>query len=89
MADMQTEVISIIEKVLAQKKDESRGYSPIRPTDKLEEIGLDSIDGIEMIYEIESKFDIHFPFNANDTDRRFLTVADVVTAVERLVSKSA
>ena len=38
--------------------------------------------------ELEEKFDIHIPFNANDTEMKdFQTVGDIVRAIETLVAK--
>ena len=42
-----------------------------------------------MIFDLEEKFDIQIPYNANTNNPRteFETVGDVVTAVEKLVAE--
>ena len=53
----------------------------------LEVLGADSLDLIEIIYQIEDKFGIDIPFNANEQSSiPFHTVRQVATAVGELVS---
>ncbi|MBT5496175.1 MAG: acyl carrier protein, partial [Alphaproteobacteria bacterium] len=54
----------------------------------LQELEIESLDVVEIIFAIEEKFDIHVPFNANDQDLEFDTVGDVVKAVENLIKES-
>jgi acyl carrier protein len=54
----------------------------------LEELEIESLDVVEIIFAIEEKFDIHVPFNANDQDLEFDTVGDVVKAVENLIKEN-
>ena len=44
---------------------------------------------VEMIFDLEEKFDIEIPYNANTNNPRteFETVADVVRAIQALVDK--
>jgi hypothetical protein len=44
---------------------------------------------IELTDELEEKFDITIPYNANDSRTEFDTVGDVVRAVEKLVDGKA
>lgn len=55
--------------------------------DKLEDLGFESLDAVEMIFDLEEKFDIQIPFNANDQKAEFATVGDIVRAIEPLVAK--
>jgi acyl carrier protein len=83
MADVATDVLAIIANKL-------RGDRPaIQLTDRLEDLGIESLDAVEMIFELEEKFDIEIPYNANDARPEFDTVADVVRAVEGLVAGKA
>ena len=60
----------------------------VQPDDKLADLGVESLDVIEMVMELEEKFDVHIPFNANDTEMKdFQTVGDIVRAVETLVAQ--
>jgi len=83
MADVTADVIAII-------ASKVRGERPsIRLTDNLEDLGLESLDAVEMIFELEEKFDITIPYNANDSRTEFATVGDVVRAVTSLVDGKA
>ena len=57
-------------------------------TDRLEDLGLETLDAVEMIFDLEEKFDISIPYNANTNNPRteFDTVDDVVKAIEKLVA---
>ena len=83
MADVARDVIGII----AKKK---RVEKPaVELSDRLEDLGLESLDAVEMIFDLEEKFDIQIPYNANTNNPRteFETVGDVVNAIEKLVAK--
>jgi acyl carrier protein len=83
MTDVAADVISVIAGKL-------RGDRPqIQLGDKLEELGLESLDAVEMIFELEEKFDITIPYNANNSHTEFDTVGDVVRAVKGLVEAKA
>lgn len=85
MNDVASDVIAII----AKKK---RAEKPsVELSDRLEDLGLESLDAVEMIFDLEEKFDIDIPYNANVNNPRteFETVGDVVTAVENLVAQGA
>jgi acyl carrier protein len=82
-----TDVASDVIEIIAKKK---RVEKPnVELTDRLEDLGLESLDAVEMIFDLEEKFDISIPYNANTNNPRteFETVADVVSAVEKLVAE--
>jgi acyl carrier protein len=83
MDDVANEVIAII----AKKKRVEKPNVEI--SDRLEDLGLESLDAVEMIFDLEEKFDIQIPYNANTNNPRteFETVGDVVIAVEGLVAQ--
>jgi len=56
---------------------------------KLQDLEIESLDVVEIIFAIEEKFDIHVPFNANDQELEFETVGDVVRAVQSLIDDNA
>ena len=81
MADVAADVIAIIaKKVPGEKKD-------IKLSDNLQELGLESIDALEMIFDLEEKFGIQIPYNANSAATDFATVGDVVKAIQNLVDE--
>jgi len=56
---------------------------------KLEELGAESLDVIEMVFELEEKFDITISLNPKADGRSFGTVGDVSRAVKSLVDAKA
>lgn len=85
MTDVTSDVIAII----AKKK---RVEKPtVEPSDRLEDLGLESLDAVEMIFDLEEKFDIEIPYNANTNNPRteFDTVGDVVKLIQKLVDKKS
>src|SRR5215475_6560019 len=57
-----------------------RDVSKIRPTDRLrEDLGLDSLAMIELLFKIEEHFDLEIP---NEDLSKITTVADVTAYVE-------
>ena len=82
MSDVAAETIGVIAKHVADKG------KAVQLGDKLTDLGVESLDVIELVMELEEKFDIHIPFNANDTEMKdFQTVGDIVRAIETLVAK--
>jgi len=81
--DVASDVIAII----AKKKRVDK--PAVEVTDRLEALGLESLDAVEMIFDLEEKFDIQIPYNANINNQRteFDTVGDVVKAVQNLVAQ--
>ena len=81
MTDVAHETIEIIRKRAGAKGE------AVQMDAKLKELGLESLNAIEMVMDLEEKFDIHIPFTANDTEAKdFETVGDIVRAIEALVA---
>jgi acyl carrier protein len=83
MADLAADVVALIAKKVRVERPS------LQLSDKLEELGIESIDAVELIFDIEEKFDIQVPYNANNPRTEFDTVGDVVRAVEQLVGGKA
>ena len=84
MSDVTSDVIAII----AKKKRVDKPN--VELSDRLEELGLESLDAVEMIFDLEEKFDIEIPYNANTNSRtEFDTVGDVVKAIQQLLDKKS
>lgn len=79
MTDVAADVIEIISKKVRVDRPK------VELTDRLEDLGIESIDAVEMIFDLEEKFDIQIPYNANNPRTEFDTVGDVVRAIEGLV----
>ena len=84
MPDVAQDVMAIIKKKVRVERDQ------IAMEDKLTDLGLESLDALELVFDIEEKFNIEIPVNANDANiGGFQTVGDVVRAVEKLVAEKA
>lgn len=82
--DIFEEVKSIIAKQVGSSAED------IQPDTKLADIGIESLDVIEIVFALEEKFDISIPFNANDSAATaFETVGQVTEAVKKLVDAKA
>lgn len=64
----------------------------IRMESSPQDLGLDSLGMVEIVFAIEETFDVSVPFNANEPDTSefdISTVAKIVEAVRRLVAEKA
>jgi acyl carrier protein len=57
-------------------------------SESLDNLGLDSMEVVSLIFDIEEKFNIQIPLNAN-IDIASKTVADLIQAVDQLVAAKA
>jgi acyl carrier protein len=84
MPDVTQDVIAIIKKKIRVDRGQ------VMMDDKLRDLGLESLDALELVFDIEEKFDVEIPVNANEANLGgFETVADVVREVDKLVNKKA
>ncbi|WP_323032821.1 acyl carrier protein [Paracoccus sp. (in: a-proteobacteria)] len=57
-----------------------------------QEIGIDSLGLVELIFAIEEAFDISVPFNANEPEKSDFDISSlgaIVGAVEKLIAEKA
>ena len=80
---LENQVIDVLmSRAKIQRSDFSREMT-------LDGVGLDSIDMIETVFELEDKFKIVIPFNSNTEERDGLrTAGDVIDLVARLIHGS-
>jgi acyl carrier protein len=84
MSDVATDVMSVIKKKIRVERSE------ITLDDRLADLGLESLDALELVFDLEEKFDIEIPVNANDAQiGGFEKVSDVVAAVQKIIDKKA
>ena len=83
MNDVTADVLAIVARKLPNP-----GHT-IQLTDRLEDLGIDSFAAVEMIFDLEEKFDIQISYNSNDARPEFQTVQDVVAAIQKLVAGKA
>ncbi len=63
----------------------------ITPETPLEDLGIDSLDQIELIFELEEHFDVSLPYNANELSGekvRLMTVGDILGLVADQLGQS-
>jgi acyl carrier protein len=60
----------------------------LSPESRLEAIGVESLDIIEIIFALEKKYDVAIPFNANESAAlAFETIGQVAEAASKPVAK--
>lgn len=64
-----------------------RDPADLQGSEWLDELGIESLAVVEMIFELEDRFGIEIPVNANNAGQEFKTVGDVVLLVEKLVAE--
>ncbi len=77
MTDTEERVIRVIAE--AQQIE----IKTIRPDSSFEELGIDSFDGVNLLFGIENEFDISVP---DEAAKELRGVADVVAGVEKLLA---
>ncbi len=61
--------------------------SALKETADLQEAGFESLDVIEVIFNLEDEFKINIPFNANESDANEMkTIGDIVRMVENILA---
>ena len=71
---LEAELRAIVKKKMTQELD-------ILPDTKLAEIGLDSLDVVEIVFEIEDKYKVQLP--QNNEEMATATFQDLCTLVEQ------
>jgi len=84
MSDIATDVITLIQKRMPPETKRA-----LEPADKLKDLGIDSLSVVELIFDLEEKFNIQIPYNANDTQPEFETVGEVIDAIRTVVAKQS
>jgi acyl carrier protein len=83
MEDVLDEVTHII------AKHSSADYEALTPETSLQEIDVESLDLVEIIFEIEERFKIEVPHNVNaDSRLEFATIGQIVEGVQAILAKS-
>jgi len=84
--DVARKIIAIIaEQAMLEPHEVTLDASP-------EQLGVDSLGLVEIVFAIEEAFDISVPYNANDpsaSEFDISTVGKIVEAVRRLITEQA
>jgi acyl carrier protein len=70
---------TVIQIIAKSKNIDTEGITSATP---MEDLGLDSLDGMSLIFDLENEFDIEIPDGAAESAR---TVGDLVAGVAQLV----
>ena len=80
-----TSIFEGVRKILADKY--SVEEESVTPESTLKDLGLDSLDLVELIFEVEDVFDIRVPQDAG-TELLTATVQDIVDDIQKLAGQS-
>ncbi len=75
-----------IVKMISDRSSHTGGT--IQLSESLDNVGLDSMEVVSLIFDIEEAFNIQIPLNAN-MDIEGKTVADLIQSVDKLVAAKA
>jgi len=56
----------------------------VTPTSTFEELGIDSLDGIQIVFALENEFDVSIP---DDAAKSIRGIADIVEGIEKLLAE--
>ena len=79
---MQSDIESVVVKAIAAQKQLDEGLVGLDTP--LEDLGINSLDAITIIYEIEEAFDVEIP---NDEIEGLSNVRDIIDGVRRLLGE--
>jgi acyl carrier protein len=92
MTDLLVEVTEIISRHSSLSAEDSLGVKVLTPDTRLADINIESLDLVEIIFEIEEHFKIAVPYNANNPNSgprlEFTTVGEVVEGVRSILAKT-
>jgi acyl carrier protein len=70
------------------EKKYSLAPDTITPESTLESLGLDSLDLIELLFDVEDEFHIRVPQDGGAT-LKTVTIQDIIDSVQKLVAQTA
>jgi acyl carrier protein len=80
-----TATLQKVQKIFASKF--SLGEERVKPEASLESLGLDSLDAIEVMFDIEDEFQIRIPQDRREKEVKINTVQDILDVIDRLVAE--
>ena len=85
---MAEEISQRVRKIIAEQT--MNDIDDVKLESSPDELGLDSLKIVDIIFELEEEFDISIPFNFNDpagSEFRMNSIGDVVQSIEKLVAE--
>lgn len=80
-----TTTLEKVQKIFASKF--SLTEERVKPEVSLESLGLDSLDAIEVMFDIEDEFQIRMPQDRREKEVKINTVQDILDVIDRLVAE--
>ena len=83
--DLQETILDILRKYIGEEFNAEQ----VTPTANLEALGIDSMDVVEIIFDLEETFDIDVPDpgDMDDVEVKFDTAQDLVNLVDALIKQ--
>ena len=81
-----TTTLETLRDILVKKYSLSR--ERIQPESTLESLGLDSLDLVETLFEVEDEFHIRIPQDGS-VNLKIATVQDIVGVIDRVVARQS
>ncbi len=82
MASSANEIVEMIKSRISFPRE------ALELSEPLDTLGLDSMEVVSLTFDLEEKFNITIPFNAN-TDIQSKTVGDLINTVDQLIAAKA
>lgn len=83
MDDVATKIIEILKKHMKEPRDDISLSTP------LTDLKIESLDLAMIVFDIEDRFQIEIPYNANEDVEDFKTVGSVVDRVKSLIAQNS
>lgn len=74
----------VIRVIVATQHYDAEKASAITPASTFEELGIDSLDGIQIVFALENEFDISIP---DDAVKSIRGVADIAEGIDKLLAE--
>lgn len=90
MSNDATEIAEKVRKIIAEQA--MLEADQVTPDAGLQDLGLDSLGLVEIVFAIEEEFEVSVPYNANDPDSSDFDISSVqavTDAVHKLVAEKA
>lgn len=81
---MSADISSRVCKVIAETQH--LPVETVLPTSTFEELKIDSLDGINIVFALENEFDVSIP---DDAVKQIRNVPDMIAGIEKLVAEKA
>jgi acyl carrier protein len=75
--------LEVLQQILIEEFKRDRGQ--LRPDTRLEDLGIDSLDLVDLIFKIEDRFGLKIK---DDVPRSLVTLADVTAYIDELRSRT-